>query len=513
MSGPATKSGSINVYPLIILHLLIVVPLAFYLNIWADEASTLYSTDHGIIDAFTNAATVERQAPLYFWFMSVWRSINDSIFFARLFSIICSIAAIKLFAGFVQRLFTWRTALLATAFFALHPILIWASLEIRVYSLVILLSVVLLRFFFQGFIFNDADKFVPAKRLRLWFLVLATVALYTNYYLGFLLVGCFVALLCVQKWRSAWDYLLNMAVAGVAFLPLVFTFKSQFAVNTSGYYEERAVTDGLRRLWDHVLTFVLPADIISKEEPSIASVIRLWLVRIAIVVTGMFAFVRRDRLTSNTITLGAVSLTILGCLLAAYFAVGTWLVALRHASVLFVPLILFFASLLHDLFAANGAKISKIGKFAVPVLGLFVLASFSYALMTLYPNTAKRGDWLRVGAYIQQHESQNQPIIIFHTYDALVLPYQYRGVNRILPDEKYFEYDFGTPGEKSINARTEFTISKIPADALEIWLIENDECKTPGICEQFETYIHQNFDVVERSEFYQQDVRLLRRKQ
>src|SRR3982751_5170296 len=130
---------------LIVLHLLIVIPLAWYLNIWADEASTLYSTQHGIIDAFTNAATVERQAPLYFWVMSLWRSINGSIFFARIFSIICTVAAIKLFAGFVQRILPTRAALLATAFLALHPILIWAALEIRVYAMLMLISVALIR--------------------------------------------------------------------------------------------------------------------------------------------------------------------------------------------------------------------------------------------------------------------------------------------------------------------------------------------------------------------------------
>jgi len=507
MSGTANKQGTINVYPLIILHLLIVVPLAYYLNIWADEASTLYSTDHGILNALQNAATVERQAPLYFWIMSLWRSINGSIFFARLFSIICSIVAIKLFAGFAQKLFSWRTALLATAFFALHPITIWASVEIRVYALVILLSIALLRLFYNAF-FGDE----PSRMFKIWFLIVAVIGLYTNYYLGFLLVGCFAALLATRRWKPARDYMLLMFVAGVAFLPLIYTFKSQFAVNTSGFEEERSLIDGLRRIWSHVLTYILPADIVPGKESSTASVIRLWAVRAGIIVVGTYAVIRRKRIGTQTVAFGAITVTILLWLLAAYFLVGTWLVALRHASVLFVPLILFLASLLNDLFVRTDDKVTRAGRLVAPAIGLLVLASFSYALMTLYPNMAKRGDWARVGAYIEQRETPNQPVIIFHTYDALVLPYHYHGANRILPDERFFDFDFGTPSPELTRARTEFTISEIPPGAAEIWLIENEECQQPGICDQLDQFINSNYDVKDEQEFYMQKVRLLRHK-
>ena len=82
---------------LIFVHLAIALPLAFRLNIWTDEASTLYTTQKGFFQAFQNLFTDEKQAPLYFLFLSLWRKLNDSIFFARLFSIICSALAIVAF--------------------------------------------------------------------------------------------------------------------------------------------------------------------------------------------------------------------------------------------------------------------------------------------------------------------------------------------------------------------------------------------------------------------------------
>ena len=84
-----------GVWLLIVCHLLIALPLAWYLNIWSDEASSLYSTE-SVAGAFQNAATIERQAPLYFWLLSLWRALNGSIFFARLLSIVFSVAAIWL---------------------------------------------------------------------------------------------------------------------------------------------------------------------------------------------------------------------------------------------------------------------------------------------------------------------------------------------------------------------------------------------------------------------------------
>jgi hypothetical protein len=404
---------------------------------------------------------------------------------------------------------SWRGALLATGFFALHPILIWASAEIRVYALVILLSVSLLRLFYEGFVSDDPEG---QRKWRIWFVVLAVVSLYTNYYLGFLLVGGFAGLMLTGRWRAARDYLLYMAVTAVAVSPLVLVFKSQLTVNTTGFHDERTLGNGLRRVWDHMLTFILPSDIVPQEETTTASCIRLWVVRIGIAILGLFSVVRFRSIRRQTVTLGSISAAIIAFLLLAYFAVGSWLVALRHASVLFVPLILFLASLMDDLFASREKTSSMWGRIATPALGVVVLASFSYALLNLYPNTAKWGDWARVAAYIQANEHGGQPIVVFHTYDALVLPYHYRGVNRILPDERFFDFDFGTPTEERIRARTDFTISKVPTDAAELWLIENEECDRPGICDQFNQYVRDNFDIVDEHGFYMNRVQLLRRK-
>ncbi|HEV7180287.1 MAG TPA: hypothetical protein VGN11_10450, partial [Candidatus Baltobacteraceae bacterium] len=64
--------------------------LAYVLNIWQDEAYTLQTTSRGIVYAFHQAVAFEQSAPLYFLALTLWRHINDSVFFLRLFSVLCA---------------------------------------------------------------------------------------------------------------------------------------------------------------------------------------------------------------------------------------------------------------------------------------------------------------------------------------------------------------------------------------------------------------------------------------
>lgn len=508
MSPSPSKNVPLNIAVLIAIHLAIAIPLAYLLGIWNDEASTLYATRDGFWLAFQTAATEQKQAPLYFWIISLWRQLNESIFFARLFSVICSVAAIWLFSRHSVRILPAKRAFLATAFFALHPALIWASLEIRVYSLVILLSVALIHVFLDAFWENSEPRW-PSKAQ---FLVLAIISLYTNYYLGFLLVGFLVPLVLMRRWRSAFSYIALMAVAGLAFLPMLLAVRSEFQDRSISYRDPRSLIVGLKLLWEYVLSFLLPTELFPAGEASTVSMIRLWLMRLLLLITAGFTLARWRRLSSQTVGLAAIAGTTLVFLLVAYFLLGRWLVEFRHATVLFAPLIIFGASLLNDIFPERINERSISDRLRVPAFAIIVIASFSYAVVNLYPNFTKKGDWIRVGKYLEQTERPNQPIIIFNTYDAIALPYHYKGVNRIYPDERFFEFSFGTTSPERTKKRTDYTISKIPPDAAEIWLIVSDECKWPGICEPFEEFIRNNYDRVEEMEFYDQKVTLLRKK-
>lgn len=507
MQKSTTISNSI-IFWLIAFHLAIALPLAFSLNIWMDEGSSLYTTEQGFLYAFQNAAANEKQAPLYFWLLSLWRELNSSIFFARLFSVFCGAASIALFARFCSRVFEPRIALLTSAFFALHPLLFWASLEIRGYALVITLTLLLITLFFKGFTTDE-----PNRRLwpKIMFAIVAIVSLYTNYYLGFLLAGFFAALLVTQNWKSVRDYILSMLFVAVAFAPLTARVLSQFAAKTGGFRESISAIGAIRTLWHHATTYLLPGQFLeTSPNPGFAAA-RVWVIRILVVALLALSIAFYKQISKYTSILAAISLVAFACVFAAGFWMNPNYMQLRHATPLFVPFVLLIASLCSDISKGISERITKVVSLAV---GLLVLISFSFSLTTLYPNSAKRGDWARVGAFIQQNESSGQPIVVFTAFDAPTLPYHYYGKNKVLPDEKFFEFEqeaaFGT--ENSLKKQTEFVISEIPADAEMIWLVVNEKCLVTDACRPLENYVQANYTIEKEQEFYLEKVYLLRKR-
>lgn len=493
---------------LLFLHLVITLPLAFFLNVWADEASTLATTQNGFLQTFQTVHN-EKQAPLYFLLMGLWRELNGSIFFARLFSTICSLLAIKVFFDLARKIFSEKAAIFALAAFALHPFLIWTSLEIRVYSLVVLLSILLLKFFYEGYWEENPAK--AQRKAQILFVLISIFSLYANYYLGFLLVGCFAALLILRRRKEARSYFLQMLVVGVAILPLLWIIKSQFAVRAATFQAEKSFLEGVRILWHHFLTLVLPTEIYPKDTASYFSIFRLWFVRLGIL-TIIFLLIKNKGKNANEkiVVFGAISAVIASFFLVAYLLLGSEFVAIRHAAVLFAPVILLAAAILIEIKPQKKNLEFIYAGFLAVLLAVF----YSYSIFALYPNFAKRGDWRRVAAFIEQNEKPNQPIVVFQTYDALPLRFHYRGVNKILPDERILEWgledEFGSPN--SFTRQIEFVISEIPPEAREIWLITDESCQKTEACGRLENFVQTNYTIEQTRDFYVERIRLLRRK-
>lgn len=494
---------------LVALYLAVVLPLAYVLNVWMDEASTLHTTQNGFLYALQNVLADEKQAPLYFLIMSLWRYVSGEIFWARLFAIICGAWTIVFFYNLTKRLFDETQAKVFAALFALHPFFVWASLEIRLYSLLILLSVLMLGFFETGYLNLYQNDEAKRKQARLFFTILAVVSIYTNYYSGFLLVGCFLALIALRHWREAKIYFTQMLIVAVLIAPLVWIIKLQIADRESGFRAATSLTEGVKLIWNHTLTFAFPTELSPESQPTVISIIRIWLVRLGIAATIVALVKKRFRVfDEKLIAFGIISATIMLFLLAAYFALSADHIALRHHTPLFVPLFLFFALFIVRLLTSHRWLV---------VLAIIFALLIPYAVYKQYPQMAKRGDWRRVARYIERNEQPNQPIVIFQNYDALSLPVYYRGINRILPDKNFFAW---TPGnnigsDDALKEQTAFVISQIPADASEVWLATEDLCQdteTREACRPLENYVEANYTVLETRDFYKERIRLLRKK-
>lgn len=491
---------------LVFLHLAIVFPLTFLLNIWMDEASSLYTTERGFLQTFQNVFTDEKQAPLYFLLLSLWRIFSSSVVWARLLSVIFACLTIKFFYDLTRNLFGENRAKFVSILFALNPFLIWTSLEIRAYSLIVLISVLLLKFFVESYL-SDENSTTP-KNQKILFTVISIIGLYTNYYVGFILVGCFVSLLILQRFRKAREYFFQMLIVAVLFAPMVLIIIQQLGINTEGFTSERSVSEGLRIIWNHFLTMIFPTELYAPADQTFVSYLRIWFVRI-LALTSVFLLVKAKfrSIDKNVLTFGIITATVGIFFLFGYFALGVMYSQLRHATVFFVPLVLFVFAFLSNVFPRKSWI----------VFALIFASLYSYSFYTSYQMSAKRGDWIRVARFIEANEKANQPIVIFQNYDALSLPYHYRGVNKILPDEKHFSWSFeDTPtSENALRKQIEFVISEIPPDTEELWLATEEICQIPETakaCQPLEKFIEANYTVVQEKDFYLERVRFLRKK-
>ena len=123
----------------------------------------------------------------------------------------------------------------------------------------------------------------------------------------------------------------------------------------------------------------------------------------------------------------------------------------------------------------------------------------------------------RIAQFIKENEKPNQPIIVFQNYDALSLPFHYKGINRILPDEKFFAWNTedSLSNENAFKNQIAFVISEIPPDAQEIWLATEEVCQTAetkAACRPLENFVEANYTVIETKDFYLERLRLLRKK-
>ena len=170
--------------------------LAVPRGIWLDEAISIHQARLSLHDLFRNLYYGDRQPPLYH--LSLWltiRAFGHSEFAVRLPSLIAGTLVIPVLYELGRELYDRRTGLLAAAFAAVSPLLIWYSQEVRMYEFAALFGLLALltqlRVIRNGTMLNWAAY------------ILATAALLWSHYFGLLLIGVqqlvFVAVLVHRK--------------------------------------------------------------------------------------------------------------------------------------------------------------------------------------------------------------------------------------------------------------------------------------------------------------------------
>jgi uncharacterized membrane protein len=170
--------------------------LAVTRGIWLDEAISIHQARLSLHGLFENLYNGDRQPPLYH--LTLWltiRAFGDGEFAVRLPSLIAGTLVIPVLYELGRELYDRRTGLIAAAFAAASPVLIWYAQEVRMYEFIALFGLLALltqlRAIRHGTMLNWAAY------------ILATAALLWSHYFGLLLIAVqqvvFVAVLVHRK--------------------------------------------------------------------------------------------------------------------------------------------------------------------------------------------------------------------------------------------------------------------------------------------------------------------------
>jgi uncharacterized membrane protein len=223
-------------------------------------------TSQGIFSSIKQA-NLYWQPPTYSILLSAWRGLNNSIFFARLFSILCTCSIIYtsflLSKRFVQKVHPiWISSVVA-----FNPYLIWAAVEIRLYAFAILLSALLLFFFFEGYV-NEPFSLKP----RWFYFFLSVITFYTHFFLVFVLIANGLALVSIRRWKAFRIYFISTGIAGMLFMPLFLLFLFRLPNRFEVYSDSVSLSSSFRFIVFSVTNFIV---YIWRESSFLSRVLRI----------------------------------------------------------------------------------------------------------------------------------------------------------------------------------------------------------------------------------------------
>jgi mannosyltransferase len=194
-------------------------------SLWMDEGLSIGIASQPLLD-IPHVLRMDGSPPLYYMLLSVWMDVfGDGPRATQGLSMAIALFSIPggLWAGW--SLFGRRAGLICAALCAVNPFLTAYAQETRMYSLMLVLSLLTTAAFLHVFAFRHRG-YLPA------FAILLALSLYTHNWAGFAAVGAVVALvpcLYVSEDRRAFlrDALIGFGVAGLLYAPWIPTLLHQ----------------------------------------------------------------------------------------------------------------------------------------------------------------------------------------------------------------------------------------------------------------------------------------------
>jgi mannosyltransferase len=193
---------------------------------WFDEAQAAHELHLSLGSMLSSMVDVETAPPLYFVLGWAWAHVfGDGEVALRSLSAVAGTVLIPIAYLCGRELVSRRAGLLAAAFVAINPFMVWYSQEAREYMLVAALSGASLLWFLRSWR-------APSGRNIAWWALFSVLALLTHYFAGFLVAPEALWLLYVARNRAS---VVAVAVVGLVELALIPLLVSHATASLLGF--------------------------------------------------------------------------------------------------------------------------------------------------------------------------------------------------------------------------------------------------------------------------------------
>jgi uncharacterized membrane protein len=415
-------SNKVIIFGLLVIYFLILIYLSKVVSPWEDEFYTLNTTSRNLSQVISQSYHFEAQPPLYFVILKFWRQINDGVFFARLLSVFFIGLSAYFFHRLINLISGKESSKWLLIIFLLNPFTVWAAIEMRSYAMIILISIISVYFFLKFHISNE-KKFIH------YFLIFATIGLYTQYLFVFLIISLLLSLLVLRGWKPFFKLCTYLVPVAILFLP-----------NFLFIYDDIAIqqTDNPFITWKSTLFMVLqtpPTLILGLNRVPFGGFWKLIITMFSIFLAS-FAYMQSykqrrglDDFYLEKINLILITILVFVCLYILAFIIFKIQYADLYMAIIF-PILILIIIIFNDI--PNLYR-----KLLFAALSLY----FIFILLFVYKNPVKFYDFNLAAQYVSEIERYSEPILFYRNEMSLPFSYYYKGHNPIIPFPRPVSFD------------------------------------------------------------------------
>ncbi|KAF0236772.1 MAG: hypothetical protein FD181_2461 [Prolixibacteraceae bacterium] len=416
-----TKMGNFAFLFFVILYSVYMIFLAYKLDLSYDEPYSLHTSANNLTEVVLLSYQFEFQPPAYFVILSLWRTINEGIIYARLLSLIFTFLSAFYIFKITRLIFDKIYTRWFIVLFLLNPFTVYASVEIRLYSMLIFLTILAFYLFYLIYFFER-------NNLKIVFVIISTIGVYTQYFFVFLIISFAVILLYTKKWRYLFNYILLSFIIALLFIPNLIFLTEQFAV-----YHDSLMN---YTFFDRVKSVIMSSmEFFSIATGLHAGRIGRWIIRITFIsfyVLTFWKFYIKNKITESQdfrnlryILLQTIFLSVI---FIAAFSFTDLVFAIRYVTILFP-----FHILLLVIF---GIYSPKIRDFIYLIFAAFLLMNVATTFKTPYK---KSYDFRSIANYAQKNQLENEPVLFLNNDLMLGLKHIYENDESFisLPEFQY----------------------------------------------------------------------------